>query len=60
MHHFSGKDVRLWFDVGDKDNAGQNGAAVWVGAPLSVAKSVRNVQLPLSKDGGKNDLRACS
>ncbi|HWA98898.1 MAG TPA: hypothetical protein VG713_10420 [Pirellulales bacterium] len=58
MQHFSGKDVRIWFDVGDGDDAGQVAAAVWVTAMLPVAAAVRNVKLPLGKDGGKNDLRA--
>lgn len=54
---FAGKDVRIVFDVGDEKDEGQIGAAVWVAAVLPVAKCVRNVKLPLGKDGGKNDLR---
>lgn len=53
---FAGKECRVVFDVGDKDNAGQNGAAVWVGQLLKTASVVRNVQLP-PRDDGKNDLR---
>jgi hypothetical protein len=58
MHHFAGKEVRLWFDVGDAKDEGQIAAAVWVAALLPVAKCVRNVQLPLGAEGAKNDLRA--
>lgn len=58
MHHFAGKEVRIWFDVGDASDEGQTGAAVWVAAMLPVARLVRNIKLPLGKDGGKNDLRA--
>lgn len=57
LQHFAGKDVRLWFDVGDGKDEGQIAAAVWAGALVKVAKSVRNVQLPLGTAGGKNDLR---
>jgi hypothetical protein len=58
MQHFAGKEVRLWFDVGDSKDEGQIAAAVWVKSCLPVASSVRNVQLPLGPEGGKNDLRA--
>lgn len=58
MQHFAGKRVNVCFDVGDADDAGGIGAAVWVSALLSVAGEVRNVKLPVGKDGGKNDLRA--
>lgn len=56
--HFAGKEVRVWFDIGDTRNEGQIGAAVWVAALAPVARAVRNVQLPLGEGGGKNDLRA--
>lgn len=58
VHHFAGKECRIWFDVGDEKDEGQIGAAVWVSALLPVAKSVRNVQLPAGKNGPQNDLRA--
>src|SRR5262249_45475403 len=58
MQHFAGKEMRVWFDVGDKNNEGQVGAAVWAAAVQSVAGMVRNCPLPLSPKGGKNDLRA--
>lgn len=58
IQHFAGKEIRIWFDVGDGKNEGQIAAAVLVGALLPVAKAVRNIQLPLGKNGGKNDLRA--
>jgi hypothetical protein len=58
IQRFAGKEVRVWFDVGDKDNAGQVGAAVWAAMCAPMAKIVRNVQLPLGPDGGKNDFRA--
>lgn len=57
MEHFTGKEVRLWFDVGDPKNEGQVAAAVWVKALLACGAKVRNIQLPLGPDGGKNDLR---
>jgi len=57
-HHFADKEVRLWPDVGDSNNAGVNGMAVQLGRLLPVAKAVRTVMLPLGKDGGKNDVRA--
>ena len=47
MGHFQGKDVRVVFDVGDANDAGQIGAAVWVAALLPVARCVRNVLLPM-------------
>ncbi len=58
LQHFAGKDVRVWGDVGDKDNAGQIGAMRWTTALHPVAKAARNVVLPLGKEGGKNDVRA--
>jgi hypothetical protein len=58
MPHFAGKEIRIWGDVGDKDNAGQLGAARWVTSLLPVAGIVRNCLLPLGKDDGKNDVRA--
>ena len=58
LPHFAGKEIRLWFDVCDQKNEGQNAAAVWVAQLLAVAKAVRNVTLPLGPEGGKNDLRA--
>lgn len=58
MHHFAGKEVRLWFDVGDEKNEGQVAAMVWVKALLAVGCKVRNIQLPLGPNGGKNDLRS--
>ena len=58
IQRFAGKEIRVWFDVGDKDNAGQIGAAVWAAMCAPMAKTVRNVQLPLGPDGGKNDFRA--
>lgn len=58
MQHFAGKEVRLWFDVGDAKDEGQVAAAVWVKALLPVASIVRNCTLPLGPEGGKNDLRA--
>ena len=56
--HFIGKTVYVCFDVGDADDQGQKGAAVWCGAMNRVAKEVRNVALPVGQDGSKNDLRA--
>jgi len=63
LQHFAGKDVRVWGDVGDKDGAGDKGAARQCTILLPVAGAVRNVKLPLGKssDGngdGKNDVRA--
>lgn len=58
LQYFAGKEVRVWGDVGDKDGAGDKGAARQCTILLPVAGSVRNVKLPLGKDGGKNDVRA--
>lgn len=46
---FAGKDCRVCFDVGDKDDAGQSGAKAWARTLLKVAKCVRNVALPLGQ-----------
>jgi hypothetical protein len=58
VKEFANKEVRIWYDVGDKNDEGQNGAKVWVKACLSTAKIVRNILLPQGLEGGKNDLRA--
>lgn len=55
--HFAGKTVYVCFDVGDADDAGQNGAKVWCQSMSKVAKEVRNVVLPAGENG-KNDLRS--
>lgn len=57
LHKFSGKTHYVCYDVGDADNAGQDGARIQCGIMSAVAREVRNVVLPPGKDG-KNDLRA--
>lgn len=49
--HFTGKEVWLCFDVGDKNNAGQDGAKVWLKHLLERDIKTRNVELPSRADG---------
>lgn len=56
IEHFAGKTVYVCFDVGDKDDAGQEGAKVWCTMLAAAVREVRNVVLP-SAENGKNDLR---
>lgn len=58
LPRFAGKRCFVLFDVGDSDDAGQNGARVMCGLLAGVASEVRNVVLPTTQEGGKNDLRA--
>lgn len=58
LPRFAGKRCFVLFDVGDADDAGQKGARVMCGLLAGVASEVRNVVLPTTQEGGKNDLRA--
>lgn len=61
MRHFTGTEVRIWFDVGDESDEGQTGAKVWVAALIAAGATVRNVQLDTPIVDGrktKNDVRA--
>lgn len=62
LHHFTGKDVRICFDVDppESQEAGQKAAGVWCAAMLGVAEAVRCVRLPFTpskEPGAKKDLR---
>lgn len=58
VQHFAGKRHWIVYDVGDKDGAGQTGAAVLATTLVDVAIEVRNGELPAGKQGGKNDFRS--
>lgn len=60
-HLFTGKEVRIWFDVGDGEDEGQVQAKVWVAFLIAAGATVRNIQLPVPTVDGqqtKNDVRS--